>query len=1283
MNRNKGFRALSALLSLAMLTAGFASSMTQAAQAATSLQAPVVAAASATTSVNTPVSLKPTTTSVGTDLRFCLVAPALSTAAASEANCSNGPVKVAGEGSWNIAAKTGEVLFSPEANFAGTTTPVSYVATDSNGSGKAPLKVDVEKPLGPPVSGNSVTTSANTPVVIKPSVSSSQNLAPVVAPVDAKSAFGKTFSFKPRVTGAGIDWAHACLIDPADKLCKDKVVVSGEGTWKVDNTGWASFTPEGNFSGAATPVTYQVANNSGQVGSAQVQITVMAPASPTVQTMFEITDYNTAIKLNPVVTGEALDPNHVCLVDPADGQCKTTVETSEGTWVANTNDGSVTFTPAPTYAGTTKPIDYRAYNTLGGFGHAGLVIHVNRPVASAPIVVGGSVISTYSVGAVRDADASTGAGNVGVTQNLNAVNRRVTDSWTLDATPKDGSRFIQWSCSPGYTNYVAGTPILTASFTILQSELTQNVTCSAIFAYVVTFTAGNNGSVTHSGDNIPTAAQYNDLTYSLTSVATPATGYKFTDWTCDTADSSIVITGNSVTVGPINVSVTCTANFEKQPYTVSFIAGNHGSVDYSGETYYYGDTTTSSTASADSGYDFKDWTCSPSSPANVDVTNATISVSPVTTDVTCTANFVQTFTVTYNVTTGGSVDSTGGSVTPTSDLVQYDGSSSSTATASQGYVFNGWTCSPNTYTTSLSTAATVTLASIRADVTCTADFKVTKYTVTYNANAGGSVTPTTDSVDFDASSSSTATASSGYVFNGWTCSPNSYTTSTSADLTVTLALIEADVTCTADFKAQTFNVTYNANAGGSVTPTSDSVNFDGSSSSTATANDGYTFNGWTCSPNTYTTSLSSDATVTLALIEADVTCTADFKVKTFTVTFNANAGGSVTPTTDTVDYDGSSSSVASANTGYEFNGWSCSPNTYTTSLSTDLTVQLASIRGNVTCTADFKIKKFDVTFNANPGGSVTYSGTHSYDYGTTASSDATPGPHSFFNGWTCSPVGNPAYAPDFTLYPNIVNVAFAVTESVTCTADFIVQTWTVTFDSSGNGNVTNPGPNTVNDGDAISSVATPANGYYFDSWTCVPADFNANTATITLSNVTQNIACTANFLQLPTPPYVHHYEAEVDYATASEIVPVVDGTEIQPSLACIFDKDGNCVKEVFVENKGTFKVLDNGNVTFTPLETFANDTASITYQATDRWGQTGTGVLSIFVRLPQAPTVSPDAATVDYNQVATLAPAVVGTLIQPQNACLIDLDGNCVRQLLVVVVVVVHYVVVLRHLVDY
>ncbi|MEY4367272.1 MAG: hypothetical protein RLZ28_687, partial [Actinomycetota bacterium] len=386
MFRKKGFRALASLLSLAMLTVGLATSMTQAAQAAElSMVQPSVAATSASTAFNTPVSLKPTVVSYGTDLSFCLVAPALSTADATEADCSNGPVKVAGQGAWNIASKTGEVLFTPEANFAGTTTPVSYLATDSAGTGKAPLKVDVEKPIGP----IAPTSTVQKPIVVKTPTLSTTPVAPVVTPVDAKSPFGKTFSFKPRVTGAGVDFSNTCLIDPADGSCTDKVVVAGEGTWRVKADGWASFTPKGDFTGTTSPVKYQIKNKAGLAGEASAKVTVMAPAAPFVRTLFEITDYNSSVTLSPVVTGEALDVSQTCLIDPADGLCKSSITVDEGTWTVNEADGSVTFTPAATYAGTTKSVEYRAYNTIGDFGKAGIMVHVNRPT-TPPIVANGA-----------------------------------------------------------------------------------------------------------------------------------------------------------------------------------------------------------------------------------------------------------------------------------------------------------------------------------------------------------------------------------------------------------------------------------------------------------------------------------------------------------------------------------------------------------------------------------------------------------------------------------------------------------------------------------------------------------------------------------------------------------------------------------------------------------------------------------------------------------------------------------------------------------------------------
>jgi CshA-type fibril repeat protein len=54
----------------------------------------------------------------------------------------------------------------------------------------------------------------------------------------------------------------------------------------------------------------------------------------------------------PPPPGEQWDPQEVRLSDPNTGAPTTRVVNNQGTWVVNTNTGSVTFTPAPTFTGT-------------------------------------------------------------------------------------------------------------------------------------------------------------------------------------------------------------------------------------------------------------------------------------------------------------------------------------------------------------------------------------------------------------------------------------------------------------------------------------------------------------------------------------------------------------------------------------------------------------------------------------------------------------------------------------------------------------------------------------------------------------------------------------------------------------------------------------------------------------------------------------------------------------------------------------------------------------------
>ena len=61
-----------------------------------------------------------------------------------------------------------------------------------------------------------------------------------------------------------IDPTSVQIIDPISGALVDTLVVPGEGAWTVDSaTGEITFTPEDDYNGPVTPITYSVADDDG------------------------------------------------------------------------------------------------------------------------------------------------------------------------------------------------------------------------------------------------------------------------------------------------------------------------------------------------------------------------------------------------------------------------------------------------------------------------------------------------------------------------------------------------------------------------------------------------------------------------------------------------------------------------------------------------------------------------------------------------------------------------------------------------------------------------------------------------------------------------------------------------------------------------------------------------------------------------------------------------------------------------------------------------------------
>ena len=218
-------------------------------------------------------------------------------------------------------------------------------------------------------------------------------------------------------------------------------------------------------------------------------------------------------------------------------------------------------------------------------------------------------------------------------------------------------------------------------------------------SYVITYVAGEGGSVTNAGPNSVVSGG------SISSTATPNTGYRFVKW----SDEKTTATR---TDSNVQADATYTATFEALPadkVTLTYIAGSGGTITGAAtQTIDKGASGTAVTAVPNAGYKFVKWSDGK--------TTATRTDTNVQASATYTATFeplpTEKVTLTYIAGSGGTIT---GVATQTIDK----GASGTavTATPNAGYTFEKWSDGKTT--------ATRTDTNVQASATYTATFKST------------------------------------------------------------------------------------------------------------------------------------------------------------------------------------------------------------------------------------------------------------------------------------------------------------------------------------------------------------------------------------------------------------------------------------------------------------------------------------------------------------------------------------------------------------------------------
>ena len=136
-----------------------------------------------------------------------------------------------------------------------------------------------------------------------------------------------------------------------------------------------------------------------------------------------------------------------------------------------------------------------------------------------------------------------------------------------------------------------------------------------------------------------------------------------------------------------------------------------------------------------------------------------------------------------------------------------------------------------------------------------------------------------------------------------------------------------------------------------------------------------------------------------------------------------------------------------------------------------------------------------LTYNAGANGGISGTSPQTVNYGGNGTA-VTPVPNTGFHfvNWSDGSVANP-------------RTDTGVTSNLTVTANFAINTYTLTYTAGANGSISGTSPQTVNYGASGTAVTAVANsGYHFVNWS---DGSTANPRTDT--NVTANVTVTANF----------------------------------------------------------------------------------------------------------------------------------------------------------------------------
>ena len=501
---------------------------------------------------------------------------------------------------------------------------------------------------------------------------------------------------------------------------------------------------------------------------------------------------------------------------------------------------------------------------------------------------------------------------------------------------RNGYRFVGWSSSTNPTPTVG---------LIVEQGTIGDLTFTAHWEPMhYTITLDLNGGTLNASTTV-------DVVYNSTyKLPTPSkSGYQFIGWYVGNLQYP---NGKWITTADVKV----TAKWQVINYSLSYNLEG-GTLAQSNRGTYTVEESFTLTNPTKPGYVFVGWTWEgQSTPVKtVNIKSGTIG------NFEFTANWISdTFKITCDA-NGGSLGGT------TSQLVVYSQNYQLSVPTREGYAFVGWYYNSTQLTDE--TGASVGAYVYEDDITATAAWVPTTYTISYNLN-GGALSSYTNPTSYTIEKPIKLynPTKTGYTFLGWTYDGQG--TPITA-LTIPAGRI-GDIEFTANWQANTYTITY-LPSGGSVSQTTQTVVYDAEYTLETPIRDGYDFLEW--KSFIFSESLAQSG---VWKITSDYTLVAQWSVVTYNITYDLDGGIApllnTNPTTYTIEKSIKLYNPSKA--GYTFLGWTYDGQTTPVK---DLTIP-AGRPGNIEFTAHWQANTYTIAYDAN-GGEV-YPPTQDVVYGT-------------------------------------------------------------------------------------------------------------------------------------------------------------------------------------------------------------------------------------------------------------------------------------------------------------